>query len=96
MQKILILLTYCSAIWNVANSGRYDFWIGISDSGSEGTWKFTNGETASNIMFSWYPGEPNNQGNEDCASYFHDHGGLIDHGCHHHHHVMCQIPTGNC
>ena len=95
--RVLTLLTYCSEIWNVVNGGRYDFWIGISDSGSEGTWKFTNEETVSSIMFSWYPGEPNNSGNEDCASFSYDYGrSLVDHPCRNHHHVMCQMPTGNC
>ena len=98
---LLILLTYCSEIRNVFNNERTNAWLGISDSGSEGTWKFTNGERASNMVFSWYPGEPNNSdNNEDCAClshnvYYPNHI-LQDLPCQYHRRVMCQFPTGNC
>lgn len=42
----------------------YDWWLGLTDEGSEGNWRWLNGETYN--YTNWAPGEPNNQnGGED-------------------------------
>ncbi len=53
---------------STGNIGDYRCWLGATDAGSEGTWKWVNGETWSFI--DWGSGEPNNQGEiEHCLVY---------------------------
>jgi uncharacterized repeat protein (TIGR02543 family) len=48
------------------NQGSWPLlWIGLTDEVTEGQWKWVNGDLLS--ASNWYPGEPNNQGNEDYA-----------------------------
>ena len=48
------------------NFGRNaGYWMGASDHQHEGRWVWTNGQPVHNAP--WNRGEPNNQGNEDCA-----------------------------
>ncbi|XP_041667821.1 CD209 antigen-like isoform X3 [Cheilinus undulatus] len=47
------------------NSG---FWIGLRDVDEEGNWRWLDG-TPLTVSF-WNTGEPNNQGNEDCAATY--------------------------
>ncbi|KAI8510743.1 hypothetical protein Bbelb_116590 [Branchiostoma belcheri] len=51
------------------NAVRNDvaFYIGLSDQNAEGQWRFADG-TALCSYNNWSPGEPNNRGNEDCAT----------------------------
>ncbi|XP_078682431.1 uncharacterized protein LOC144916906 [Branchiostoma floridae x Branchiostoma belcheri] len=51
------------------NAVRNDvaFYIGLSDQNAEGQWRFADG-TALCSYKNWNPGEPNNRGNEDCAT----------------------------
>ena len=49
--------------------GNFNFWIGLTDLDSEGTFKWVSGDAVNYTH--WAPGEPNNQGHsggpEDCA-----------------------------
>ncbi|XP_036372567.1 C-type lectin domain family 4 member M-like, partial [Megalops cyprinoides] len=40
-------------------------WIGLTDSNTEGTWKWVDGTTLTTEY--WMSGEPNNSGDEDCV-----------------------------
>ncbi|MCG3173946.1 MAG: hypothetical protein GMKNLPBB_02158 [Myxococcota bacterium] len=40
-------------------------WLGMSDWPTEGKWRYSQGTEVT--YFNWAPGEPNNQGDEDCA-----------------------------
>jgi hypothetical protein len=44
-------------------SGTENLWIGLTDKVSEGTFEWISGETSD--YRNWFPGEPNNVGNED-------------------------------
>ncbi len=51
-----------------ANYDLQDVWIGIQDLDHEGTFEFlSSGDAALALL--WSPGEPNNQGNEDCVQF---------------------------
>ncbi|HWO22177.1 MAG TPA: C-type lectin domain-containing protein [Kofleriaceae bacterium] len=45
--------------------GLGNWWIGYSDMGIEGTWTWTNSGTS--MFANWWPNEPNDLNNEDCA-----------------------------
>ncbi|XP_076605710.1 uncharacterized protein LOC143332254 [Chaetodon auriga] len=49
----------------IAHSG---FWIGLRDVDEEGIWKWQDGTRLTEGY--WNDGEPNNQGNEDCAAAY--------------------------
>ena len=42
-------------------------WIGANDIVHEGRWVWVDGTSVSHSLYYWYPGEPNNDNNEDCA-----------------------------
>ena len=47
--------------------GLSTFWLGITDTELEGTWKNQHGLSQS--FFNWWPGQPDNAaGNQDCAA----------------------------
>ena len=47
-------------------------WHSLTDIETEGIWKFASGPELGQVsgFSAWFPGEPNNQGNEDFAFYF--------------------------
>jgi Ca2+-binding RTX toxin-like protein len=47
--------------------GAESLWIGLTDEVTEGAFKWANGEALT--YTNWYPGEPNNAGNEDYAEF---------------------------
>ena len=47
-------------------AGAGDWWTGLNDRGDEGEWEWVSGSSAA--YRNWGGGEPNNIGNEDCAS----------------------------
>ena len=51
-------------MYNIATSGLY-CWIGLNDLNAEGTFLWADGNSDS--YRNWAVGEPNDQGNEDCA-----------------------------
>ena len=81
------------------NSQNNHFWVGMTDERSEGTWMFTNGKPATDVIFGWRRGEPNNYDNQDCE-YFNINRGLDDSYCHksgaYARRALCQIPNGRC
>ena len=46
--------------------GGSAWWIGYSDTGFEGLWVWE--DQSSSTYTNWNPGEPNNQGDEDCVT----------------------------
>ena len=55
-------------------------WIGLNDIAVEGTWVYEDGSAPA--FTRWYPGEPNNSGNEDCTGVnFGDWGYWNDYSC---------------
>ncbi|XP_058240759.1 hepatic lectin-like [Hemibagrus wyckioides] len=49
----------------VKQLGNFEAWIGLSDKDVEGEWKWVNNRTLTTKY--WAEGEPNNDGEEDCA-----------------------------
>ncbi|XP_078671138.1 uncharacterized protein LOC144911186 [Branchiostoma floridae x Branchiostoma belcheri] len=67
------------------------FYIGLSDQNAEGQWRFADG-TALGSYNNWNPGEPNNVGNEDCATLLPGSGGKWnDLSCSSNLRYICQV-----
>ncbi|WP_371357631.1 C-type lectin domain-containing protein, partial [Hydrocoleum sp. CS-953] len=59
------------------NNFPLDFWIGLTDAGHEGHWRWVSGEPVT--YHGWRPGEPNNSGGiEHYAEFNPHHGGWND------------------
>lgn len=68
-----------------------DWWIGLNDIQSEGTFVWTDGTPLD--FTAWNEGEPNNAGNEDCVNLAYWAGGLWnDLGCDAARPYICRIP----
>ncbi|XP_067470646.1 CD209 antigen-like protein 2 [Thunnus thynnus] len=65
-------LAITALITNYQDSSRImsqsGFWIGLRDVADEGIWRWLDGTRLSEGF--WNDGEPNNQGNEDCAAVY--------------------------
>ncbi len=67
----------------LAGNANSDFWIGLNDAASEGTWRYNDGtlagtgngssggfSTASGMYTNWNSGEPNNSSGENYAEFY--------------------------
>ncbi|XP_059551832.1 CD209 antigen-like protein 2 isoform X6 [Myotis daubentonii] len=76
--------------WDIRNDKST--WIGLSDKHSEGSWQWVD-NTHLHLSF-WKKGEPNNQGEEDCAELSGD--GWNDNKCSEEHFWICEKPSALC
>ncbi|XP_055969221.1 CD209 antigen-like protein 2 [Sorex fumeus] len=76
--------------WEVRHGQRT--WIGLSDLQNEGSWQWVDG-TPLELSF-WKPGEPNNDGDEDCVELYND--GWNDDKCSKEKVWICEKPTVSC
>lgn len=67
-----------------------NFWVGISDSNTEGVYKNYNDDLNVKALLNWAVGEPNNAGGaEDCVSV--GNGAYNDYGCNQYLRVICEV-----
>ncbi|XP_035694513.1 uncharacterized protein LOC118428529, partial [Branchiostoma floridae] len=81
----------------VQANGGGDHWIGLDDKASEGVWTFSDGTQMQNCDFKkWAPGEPNNNGGQDCVQYWAGAGNRWDDDtCSRQKKFICQIGPGD-
>jgi cysteine-rich repeat protein len=87
------LVTIASAtenrlIFDLVGGGKY--WIGLNDRVSEVSFVWASGETAR--YRNWYPGEPNDNGNQDCAQFYGRDGTWDDDFCDESKRGICEAP----
>lgn len=63
-------------------------WIGFNDRGTEGSWRWDGGAPVS--YTAWATGEPNNVGNEDCATIEVPAATWVDRGCNNNFRYACR------
>lgn len=80
-------ITHSSSTWY---SGELNFYIGINDLATEGTFQYATGGDLN--YTNWSNGEPNNSGNEDCVQTRWDHGTKWnDISCAEEHSSICEM-----
>jgi C-type mannose receptor len=75
-------------IFDLVGGGKY--WIGLNDRVSEVSFVWASGETAR--YRNWYPGEPNDNGNQDCAQFYGRDGTWDDDFCDESKRGICEAP----
>ena len=71
-----------------------EYWIGLNDKAEEGKWKWESGTAIGNNWGGWKkPNEPNNKGNEDCATVCWSGKEVCDINCGEKRPTMCQRET---
>merc|ERR1719399_2425893 len=90
-------------IWQAAGSDRGEFWIGLTDVESEGTWVWVSGTAVS--YTNWASGEPNNYRgvDENCVGMVSNRSKWIigrnrwnDWPCSHQFPYICEFSTTTC
>ncbi|XP_019638459.1 PREDICTED: neurogenic locus notch homolog protein 1-like [Branchiostoma belcheri] len=78
---------------NVADPNSPTYWIGLSDLATEGVWLWEDGTPHDkNADYNrWLPGEPNNEGEEDCTYIEGGSRGWNDWKCHNTRPFICQL-----
>ncbi|XP_054980669.1 CD209 antigen-like protein E [Sorex araneus] len=76
--------------WMIRHEKRT--WIGLSDHHDEASWRWVDG-TPFQLSF-WKPGEPNNDGDEDCVELYN--GGWNDDQCYIEKAWICEKPMVSC
>ncbi|XP_043550614.1 CD209 antigen-like protein C [Chiloscyllium plagiosum] len=69
-----------------------DHWIGLTDSDSEGDWRWVDGTNYTSSVMFWSEGEPNNASDEDCAEIY-SNGEWNDLSCNVSQHWICEKPA---
>lgn len=64
-------------------------WIGFRDHKKEGEWIWEDGQKATTDNTDWYPGEPNNSGDQDCGTLREGLDGIDDDNCYKSYYVVC-------
>lgn len=83
------------AFSGVSSSER--IWLGLDDIASEGVWKWASGTAHNRAVdyHNWTPGEPNNDGNEDCAHLNFSSGRRWnDTECYHNYKMLIEVELG--
>ena len=78
--------------WAIEND-HDEFWIGLTDEGSEGDWKWESGndlEDTTGDWAGWKDNEPNNKNGENCAAAGCWTNWVCDIGCWRERAIMCQ------
>ncbi|XP_060711144.1 CD209 antigen-like protein C isoform X1 [Hemiscyllium ocellatum] len=68
------------------------YWIGLTDSISEGHWRWVDGMDYTSSVKFWSEGEPNNASDEDCAEIY-SNGGWNDRSCDVSQQWICEKPA---
>ena len=74
-----------------AGKGFSRFWIGLDDKKHENNWYWIDGKKAIRNETNWNDGEPNNEGNEDCAEIWNEAFKFNDKNCMHERLALCEI-----
>ncbi|XP_060602690.1 perlucin-like [Ruditapes philippinarum] len=93
----LFLRDQCQRLFKTGASRSNWFWVGATDVAIEGilAW-YTNHKPITDGYTNWYPGQPTNANNQDCAVLWGKSGYTWhDHHCELKSHVMCEKKQHN-